>query len=271
MFRSAINRAVTTFYKVQRLARPCRFVFVVGHMRSGSSLLTRILSNNPRIAGYGESFLRYNSTRDLDQIARLVSVANRRILLQPYIMDKVVHSDALCEVVFRDENCRFIFLAREPESSMQSHFRNMVQNNKYPEMGPEDRQSYVHDYYDARVRVLLQEALMINDLRRRAFLTYDDLINRTPDVFQMLEDFLGLDAPLSESYSTTKDYGIGDESLFITTGRIDRTIRHEPVPIAPWFLEKTNELYERFTAQMRVLCRSLPLGPSKDSEPVLSS
>ena len=105
-----------------------------------------------------------------------------------------------------------------------------------------------------------QEALGIDDTRCRVFLTHDQLMDRTPEVFRMLEDFLDLDTPLTEHYSLTRSTGVfgsGDTSQFIRSGFIDRAITHESIAIRPWILDQSNELYESLTARLSSLCRCL--------------
>ena len=272
MFKFIVKAALVPIYKIQTLYKPCRFLFLVGHMRSGSTLLTHILSSHPKVTGYAETFLRYRSSRQLDQLVHNTSTVRRRILVRPYIMDKVLHNGFLGESILQNENCRFVFLLREPARAIQSHIRNTIQFNTYPDLGPEERQLFAHNYYTTRLPMIEQEALGINDPRRRAFLTHDQLMNRTPEVFRMLEEFLELDTPLSEHYSLTKRtgvFGMGDSSEFIKRGFIDRSITHEPIAIHSWILDQSNELYESLTARLSSLCRCLAPAPTESSDLVL--
>jgi hypothetical protein len=262
-----IKAALVPVYKAQRLCRSCRFLFVIAHARSGSTLLSHILSSNPGITGYGETYLRYRSSRDLDRLIVTTSIIHRRVLVRRYTMDKIVYNGILGEAMLRDEDCRFIFLIREPERAIPSYIRQ--QTESHPNRGLEEVISSCVDHFDSRIRTLVQEASGIDDLRRKAFLTYDQLINRTVESLQMLQDFLELDTPLSEYYSITKktgEVGIGDASPFIRKGYIDRLIEHEPVPIDHEIIDRETELYESVRARLSSSCRSLPRTTSESPE-----
>ncbi len=254
--------------QAQTFCKPCQFVFIVGHQRSGSTLLTHILSSHPNVTGYGETLMHYKSARDLNRLVHATSVVNRRVLVRPYALDKVLHNDLLCDAILRDERCRFIFLLRQPDRAIQSHIRQMVAWNTHPNMGPEDRQSSAFNYYESRLPMVEQEALGIDDTRRRVFLTHDQLMGRTSEVFRMLEDFLDLDTPLTERYSLTRRtgaFGSGDTSQYIRSGFIDRAIEHESMAMPDWILDRSNELHLRLTARLSSLCRCL--APTK-TEPL---
>jgi hypothetical protein len=243
-------------------------------MRSGSTLLTHILCSNPKITGFAETLLRYESSRQFDELVHLTSTVRRRILVRPYIMDKVLHNDFLLDQVFQNQRCRFIFLLREPAGAMQSHVRRWIEQNKYPNLGQSELQKVVYEHYSKRLATIERDALAVSDPGRRAFLTHDELVNRTGLVFGMLEDFLELDTPLSEKYSLWKVSGhpvVGDASPFIKKGFIDRSIQHESTVFDPAMLEAATELYTRLVVRLKSLCRSLPPASTQSLDPALAA
>ena len=49
--------------------REYRFVFILGHMRSGSSLLAHILASHRNIARRGEAHISYQTVEDLPRLS----------------------------------------------------------------------------------------------------------------------------------------------------------------------------------------------------------
>jgi hypothetical protein len=96
-------------------------------------------------------------------------------------------------------------------------------------------------------------------------------MNRTTEVFDLLEDFLELETPLSEQYSIHKltgVFGLGDTSEFIKSGSINRLIRHESIPISSSILEDSTAVYESASARLSSLCRCLPPIATTSPDPV---
>ena len=63
-----------------------RYIFILGHMRSGSSLLAHILADNAEVAGAGESHITYQTPRDLPKlILRTCEVLHRPICAKPML------------------------------------------------------------------------------------------------------------------------------------------------------------------------------------------
>ncbi|SFJ36747.1 sulfotransferase [Jannaschia pohangensis] len=101
----------------------CRFpraLFVLAHMRCGSTALSNILCSRPDISGYGEAHVRYDHP---DALGRLVVNQIRRGAWTPqahYLFDKILHDrhDLDPDPGFYD--ARAIFVAREPAAAIRS-------------------------------------------------------------------------------------------------------------------------------------------------------
>jgi len=66
-------------------------LFILGHMRSGSSLLTHILSSNAAIDGYGETHLDYSNPQDFGVATANVCRHLWKVPSGEYVLDKVLH------------------------------------------------------------------------------------------------------------------------------------------------------------------------------------
>ena len=69
--RSALE-ILPRLYGANSYLRTAGYLFVVGHMRSYSSLLAHILGSHPRIVGYAEMHQKYRNVLDLLELTRKV-------------------------------------------------------------------------------------------------------------------------------------------------------------------------------------------------------
>ena len=71
-------------------ARPLRYLFVLGHVRSGSSLLVHILNSHPEICAVGESWLLYDGEATFRKLVPFVHATLRKpFLTETYVVDKI--------------------------------------------------------------------------------------------------------------------------------------------------------------------------------------
>jgi len=222
-----------------------RVLFVLGHMRSGSSLLVHILTSHRDIVGYGETHNVYTNPEDFVATAAKVY---RYLRSMPgdehYLLDKALHEYLIVrERVLEHPAVRVIFLVRRPDAALSS----MVQNEVVSE-GEEAHQHYVQQTEWMR---RLSERL---SPRRWTHTTYTELIQRTGDLFSRLESFLDLSVPLSERYDTNRYTGkrkIGDSGPHIEAGHIKRDIDREVDPRIQPYLRHADEAFEKCRDALR--------------------
>lgn len=219
----AIGRAVLYQYAglhLQVLGRPRRFIFILSHMRSGSSLLTHLLNAHPQINGFGESHIYYMAQENLKTLLlRNLWHLKKPILPQDYVLDKILHDEIAPSFALPD-NLRIIFLLRQPEPSIKSIIR-LFQDR--PKMRMTEQQA--RDYYLNRLTSLENYSQQVSDSTRKLTITYEQLLDQTQPVLNLLQTFLETEQPFSESYktlSTTGVKGVGDSSKYIQAGRIVR-------------------------------------------------
>ena len=224
--RVVLHRIASQVFALRErlLPRPRRFVLILGHMRSGSSLLNHLLLQHPLICGAGERNATYRDRRDLLRLVTDAYVAQRRIARRATVFvdqinhERFLHADFLKRrEAGRGESedvLRPIVLIRRPEPALASMVE--VLGEHYGFTLPQ-----AIAYYQERVASL---ASMVADLPNGhcAWLAFEDLVATPEPILRGLERELALPAPaLTTSYPTHRfTGGAGDPSKFIQRGTI---------------------------------------------------
>lgn len=264
-FRYRIE-SVPNPYQVAFRSKPYRVLFVLSHMRSGSSLLTHILNANPDVIGYGESHITYDAEAHLKTL--LFKVYSRVIELrrpqdlpnlrmqQQYVMDKLLHDNKLPdESLLQQDQVYSLFLLREPQRSLASIL----------DLKPHWTEETAIEYYVSRLNTLEHYAQRIDNPNRAMLLTYEQLLNETKLALETLQTFLQTADEFSENYSvlrTTGLKGVGDPKGNIKAGQIVRQQRQLTVQVSPAIQEQAQTAYEHCFAtlsQYCTACHPLPL------------
>ncbi|MDA1016607.1 MAG: sulfotransferase [Planctomycetota bacterium] len=220
-----------------------RFVLILAHMRSGSTLLSHLLMGHPQVLGVGERNLTYSGPDDLDRLAAILHWESRQFIRRfPWILDQINHDRLLPDgQLLHLPNVKTLFLIREPLASVSSIVRTFE-----PRYGGwtveraaeyyEQRLSMLRDYSDVMSRDV-GERTTVSDVQskrsvvaaRACFTTYDELVDQPRQVLPRIQAFLGLDEPISEHYPLQSCTGKrGDPSPIIRAGTI---VRNRPTPI----------------------------------------
>ncbi|MDY6782651.1 MAG: sulfotransferase [Cyanobacteriota bacterium] len=248
-------------YSVLFRPQPYRILFILSHMRSGSSLLTHILSSNPEIMGYGETHLQYASEADFKKLmlkvclrsqeSRGFEVFERLNMNSRYILDKVLHNNKFINTEFiKSENLYFIFLIREPQRSLAS----------ICELKQNWNSEQALRYYAGRLDYLQQYARIINGKKRSLFITYEQLLNQSNLVFEGLQKLLNTQNPFSEEYQILKTTGmksVGDSKGNIKAGRIVREKRKIAVDIEPELADLGIQSFEQCSQTLSKYCQTI--------------
>jgi hypothetical protein len=218
-----------------RIVRRPSFLFVIGHMRSGSTLLTHILNSNPHVVGLGENHLSYWREKDLDRcVANTMKMHSRRDLRERYVLDKILHNQHSVSPCFlNDPRFRFVYLVREPRNTLSSLLRlSRVVPGFYW-----STYDLAAKHYIRRLHHLAKTVEQQRSRERAIVLTYEQLIQSSREMFVDLESFLGLEVPLREKYElmpTTGKPPYGDPGEAIKSGSIQRkNEKHSVVPFIP--------------------------------------
>jgi len=198
-----------------------RYVFILAHLRSGSSVLTHVIASHPDFVGAGETYCTYRSSSDLPKLAlRISQILRKPILRGTYVVDKINLNMFLAdEVLHSDLLYKCVILIREPETTLKSLIKRGMDPND--DLFGYDEKKAV-EYYINRLEVLTRYGLL---LRERALLVeYDELIGRTEDTLATLTCFFGVYPAFTPNYSIHRATGrLDDRSVNIRAGRIIRT------------------------------------------------
>ncbi|MEM7064825.1 MAG: sulfotransferase family protein [Cyanobacteria bacterium P01_B01_bin.77] len=248
-------------YSVALRPQPYRFLLVLSHMRSGSSLLTHLLTSNPEILGYGETHTNYTDAHDFKVLLKKVywqaqefrtlgDVRNLR-MDHRYVMDKVLHNKKFLDHEFlKSKQVYGIFLLREPERSLVS----------IADLKPHWNQQDTLDYYADRMARLVDYARLINDPQRMLVVTYEQILDNTPQVLKTLQQFLQTQAPFTEEYrvlKTTGMKGVGDPKGNIKAGKIVRSQRRLTQTFPPELVEQAIHIHSHCQTELMQHCQPI--------------
>ena len=197
------------------------YLFVVGHMRSYSSLLAHILGSHPQITGYAEMHQKYRNVLDLLELTRKVERSCDKSCAGRYVLDKILHPQVLEERVLRRKDVRVIAIAREPEASVASILAIRS--------GGIDSIEGAIAYYLERMEALKH----LSEMRDGdvAYVDGESILEVSGASLRGLTNYLGLEPALRSEYSTFRFTGVpkyGDPSEWIKAGRVVR--RRAPLP-----------------------------------------
>ncbi len=200
-------------------ARSRNYLFVLGHMRSYSSLLCHILGSHRQIDGYCETHLKYRTRLDLWRLRSRVAQLTGEPLRGRYVLDKVLHNYPLASSILHGRNTHAIVLLRRPVPTVQS-IVNMGLH--YSAIAWYTDLDAVARYYEERLAML---ARLADPLRGRVmFIEAETLLSRTAEVLQRLAALLQLSEPLCVDYRRfphTGERGFGDPSEAIASGHVN--------------------------------------------------
>lgn len=223
-----------------------KYIFVVSHMRSNSTLLAHILGSNDEISGHVEMHQSYTSKLDLlklnYKIFRSEEVSHCR-----YRLDKVLHESwSISDTILSSsDKVRIIFLLREPEQTIKS-IVSMWERRKSNSEARSNLIERAFKHYSYRAESLSSYSIKANC--DSIFLPSEQLLSEPDLVLPSLSKWLGLEHKLSQSYnifSNTGAPGCGDPSPAIKSGSIIKSIerRYDDVVIEPEMLTKANKIF----------------------------
>jgi hypothetical protein len=207
---------IKSYFNIIKSGAPA---FIMGHMRSGSSLLEHILSSNPSIIGSGEQARVYQSTYDFQKSEFFGRVNNKSFFKKfPYFTDQVLHNHLTPNHdLLKDSDGKFIFLIRDPHETLSS-----MKKLKKAYNGVSEYFDYV-SYYQERIAYLLDFSKKLHP-SKQTFVTYEDIVSNTSETLSKLSQFLELNEPLTPNYKLKKTTGIlGDRSENIKKQSILKT------------------------------------------------
>ena len=245
-------RLARAFFRLGQARVPA--LFVIGHMRCGSSLLLHLLLTSHEIIACGERNATYRSLSDLDKLefsSRIVQRAPFRRCR--YAVDQINHNKFILDLeLLSHKQVRCIFLIRNPQDTIQSivHLTRVFYK-------PWSTEQAV-DYYSERLEMLVRYAEYLQGRRETMALTYEALVNETPSALRRLESFLELNTTLTEHYALQPFTGErGDPSPNIRAGVV---VDHRVSPT----IDIPTRDFERALAAYRRCTRAFGLNQSSE-------
>lgn len=232
----------------------CRFastIFVLGHMRCGSTALSHILCQHPAVSGYGEAHVRYDSGAALGALAlnQLRRSAFRGDASR--LFDKVLHDRYDGAADSRFYEARAVFLFRTPQETIRS-IRNLFTNAPRPEYSTDAEAA---DYYERRLATLARHWERF-PTAGRVGLSYAELSARPEAQLARISAALELSPILENRYEPRRGnpvHGAGDP---LSAHRFDRIVPrrqsttledgHQGLELAPSRIAELEVLHDAF-------------------------
>lgn len=229
------------------LGRP-RLICLLGIMRSGSTLLTELLLNNPQIVGFGESHVNY---AEPDPIGRLrygaLRMTGRLDWGERFLLDKVLHDAHMTDPAQAMAHADFrpLFILRSPAGNMRSLAKMFA--DKTPDIATDIPALLLGRYAQlAAIADALPADVPV------AAISYDRLVADAEGTLAKLTGHFGLKTPLSSDYavsSRTGKWGVGDGSDNIRSGKIQAPAKAEATPAPAEVEDAYAALCEKLTAR----------------------
>jgi hypothetical protein len=219
---------------------PEDILWVLSHMRSGSTVFHHILISHPEILGRGERNAHYASELDLDWLVLDTRLYQRELFGGGrYVADQINHDRFLPrEQLLTHPRVRPIFLIRKPEPALASMVAVLGQH-----YGLTLQQALA--YYEDRLSGLARYARVLGADKPALVLTYEELVQDTAASLARARRFLDLQSPLSDSYVQQRFTGsAGDPSVFIRSGRVQEARGSHDIVIPAPVRARAQEAYD---------------------------
>ncbi len=228
-------------------------LFVLAHMRCGSTALSNILCSRPDVSGYGEAHIRYDGDGALGRLVMNQALRRSWTPGASHLFDKILHSRhdaAACEAFHR---ARVIFVARRPEPTIRS-VRALYARLGRSEYGSDlEAAQYYVERLDTLLRIWLRFAA-----GRRIGLTSETLMAQPDAALDRISRRLAITPPLAnryESRAASRRGGAGDPLVSARYTRIEPRQAAEsgeagPLDLPGELLERAQALYARFETEI---------------------
>ncbi|MEZ5451262.1 MAG: hypothetical protein R3E93_00375 [Thiothrix sp.] len=201
------------------MSQPYQRIFLLSHMRAYSSLIGHILGSHPRINGYYEIHISYNTAESLAQQEQRYAQHDRFKPGSRFLFDKLLHNGYEPDLTLPGlENASLLLALRKPEETIKSILKLFREKNTD---APYSYPAEATRYYVERMEKLTE--FTRQHPQRYYYFDTELVCIDTAGLLQTLADWLELDTPLSEQYqrfAKTGVAGAGDTSAAISSGAI---------------------------------------------------
>jgi hypothetical protein len=203
-----------------------RYILLLSHMRSYTTVLSNILGSHNEIDGYVETHMAYNRPIDLFRLKYRVCLCNDYHCSGRYVLDKVLHNKfSISKSILEREDVIPLFTIRHPIDAIRSLIaiarKKVLENSENPEYKIYADPSETVKYYKCRLYELANISRVVKG--KGLFFEAEKIINEPGHVLASIKDHLGLKTSINATYSKFKYTGVegfGDPSRFIMAGKI---------------------------------------------------
>ncbi len=219
-----------------------KYLFIIGHMRSGSSLMLHLLVNHPELVGSGENNASYHQTRDLHKLELKSRIAQKTFFKNySFVVDQINHNKFTSNFKFLNQQpIHFLFLIRKPIPTISSILRlsDQFYNGKWTE-------EMAINYYCDRLNGMEKLYSNIDQSKNVKVVKYEDLVQNPITELSSIQNKLGLSSSFSTDYNTYAFTGKkGDPSENIRKGSVAKIDKPIHSTISSDDLKKLNKAYE---------------------------
>lgn len=215
-------------------------MLVLGHMRSGSTLLLHLLASSPEVIAAGERNTVYTGPQDLHQLGRDCYVVQRRAFGRiRYAADQLNHDHLMPQPrLLLHPKVHPIVLVRAPGPSIGSMVRTL--GPIYGNMPAERAASY----YIERVRTLTGYVRLLQAHHRKfTFVRYEALTQAAEVVLGQIRVDLNLLRPLKPEYGVQSFTGRRGDPSGVIQGGVVRADAGSAVTVAPELEAEADRVY----------------------------
>jgi hypothetical protein len=218
-------------------------LLVLGHMRSGSTLLLHLLMTNPEVWALGERGAVYSSRADLARLAIASRIARRSPFRRlRYVADQVNHNQLTPNSrLLQDPRIKILFLLRQPQRTIAS-IVELYRAHYRQTWSP----SQAVDYYVERLAALTELGESLASPIRAALISYETLTDLPQETLEALRLFLGLKEGFTQTYTIHPFTGKhGDPGPNIAAGKIIHKAPTTGVHLDVSELQRATTAYDR--------------------------
>ena len=244
--RAPLKRLAGTCLALAPQGRFDRCLFLVGHMRCGSTALANVLCAHPSVSGYGETHVRYDRPSApgaliLNQLRR-----GRWTPHAAHLFDKLLHDDLDAAAPPAFFTARAIFVTRPPDAAIPSILRLFRTLGSREYATPADAAAYYVRRL-ARMRALWHSF----PADRRIALRHEHLVADPAATLEHLSRFLRLTPALANAYAPGKALppGAGDPlEAHRLTAIVPAPTDRSPTPLPDAAIAPAFEAWRAFVA-----------------------
>ncbi len=231
-----------------------KYIFIISHMRSYTSLMSHILGSNKDISGYAEMHQSYKWSFELIYLDYIVFKTNNNILDGTYVLDKILHNYCIItDRILNKHNVKNIFILRKPQETLKSIInlgKNVIDREWFRDPVT------VSDYYQNRLKEIAIYGEKVG--KKAIYFDAERIISETDEILQGLSSKLKLEQPLKKEYAIFKYTGaleLGDPTDNIKQGKIlPHNNKYDEIKLTQEIIDNCEEAYLKCRNKLMQCC-----------------